>query len=115
MINQAARESRSPEKQTRRTPLKIELALEMLVEADRRGAYVSALDALQEFGDTAWHSTVAGLRSKGIRFAQQPYNHEHRHGGTARFQLYRISPECRDLAREMLADYQLLSGRGEAA
>jgi len=96
-----------------RAPLKVELALSLLIEADRAGRYVCALDALAAFGDSAWHSTVAGLRKKGLSFLQRPYQHQHQHGGTARFLEYRLAPGHRKKAAQLLGQYR--QARGGAA
>lgn len=89
----AARESRRNTK-----PLKIELALDMLIRADQEGRFIMSFDAMREYGDSCLHTTIATLRDKGITFLQQPYKHEHRHGGTAHFQSYRIAPSSRSAA-----------------
>lgn len=114
MANQAARESR-PVAKTRRAPLKIELALKMLIAADRSGRYVMSFDAMREYGDTCLHSTIATLREKGLQFLQQPYPHEHRHGGKVRFQQYRLAPGSRQKAHALLMEYQALTGSRGAA
>lgn len=96
----AARESRSNTQ-----PIKIELALDMLIRAEREGSFVTTLDAFQEYGDTCFHTTVAELRSRDICFDQRPYKHHHRHGGTAHFQSYRIAEQSRAVAIQLLQHY----------
>ena len=66
----AARESRSNTQ-----PLKIELALDMLIRADQDERFIMSFDAMQEYGDSCLHTTIATLREKGITFLQQPYKH----------------------------------------
>lgn len=114
MANQAARERRSVAA-PRRTPLKIELALDMLLQADQEDRYVMSFDAMREYGDTCLHSTIATLREKGLQFLQKPYKHEHRHGGTALFQWYRLAPGSRAKAHALLMEYQSMPGRRGAA
>lgn len=89
-----------------RQPLKIELALELVIEAARAGKYVFAGDAHNAFGDSAWHSTVDRLRGKGLEFLQRPYHHRHRHGGCVLYQEYRLTPESRKKAERLLAEYR---------
>ncbi|HBK37468.1 MAG TPA: hypothetical protein DDZ35_11880 [Halomonas sp.] len=96
----AARESRSNTQ-----PLKIELALDMLIRADQDERFIMSFDAMQEYGDSCLHTTIATLREKGITFLQQPYKHQHRHGGTAHFQSYRISPSSRETAKQLAQHY----------
>lgn len=96
----AARESRSNTK-----PLKIELALDMLIRADQEDRFIMSFDAMREYGDTCLHTTIATLRDKGITFLQQSYRHEHRHGGTAHFQSYRIGPGSRTAASQLAQHY----------
>lgn len=99
----AARESRSNAK-----PLKIELALDLLIRAEREGVFVTTLDAFAEYGDTCFHTTIASLRDRGIHFDQVPYKHQHRHGGTAHFQSYRLSEKSRATALNLLQHYTSL-------
>jgi len=115
MAQQAARESRPEASQKKRPPLKIELCLEMLIQADREGRFVMSFDAMREYGDTCLHSSIATLRAKGIRFLQMDYPHEHRHGGKAHFQQYRLAPDSRQKALALLMEYQLLTSRRGAA
>lgn len=89
-----------------RQPMKVELALELLIKADDAGQFVYALDAARAYGDSAWHSTVAGLRGKGLEFLQRPYHHQHRHGGRARYEEYRLAPSSREKAERLLASYR---------
>lgn len=96
----AARESR---RNTR--PLKIELALDMLIRADQEGRFVISLDALSQFGDTCFHTTVSTLREKGITFLQKTHKHQHRHGGVTHFQSYRISPNSLETAKRLAQHY----------
>lgn len=96
----AARESRSNTK-----PLKIELALDMLIQADQEGRFIMSFDAMREYGDTCLHTTIATLRDKGVTFLQQSYKHKHRHGGTAHFQSYRIAPSSRSKAIRLAQHY----------
>lgn len=111
MTIQAARERRDTTAPTR-TPLKLELALEMLLRADDAQQYIINLDASQAYGDTCWHSTVAALRAKGIDFLQKPHLHHHQHGGEARFEAYRLSPASREKAEQLLLWYRSLPGQG---
>ncbi|MEX2373992.1 MAG: hypothetical protein WD942_00175 [Dehalococcoidia bacterium] len=115
MAQQAARERRPEAGHKKRTPLKIELCLEMLIQADREGRFVMSFDAMREYGDTCLHSSIAALRDKGIRFTQMSYSHEHRHGGKAHFQQYRLAPDSRQKARALLMEYQALTGQKGAA
>ncbi|WP_075882055.1 hypothetical protein [Vreelandella massiliensis] len=101
----AARESRKTAK-----PLKIELALDMLIRADRESRYVMQYDASDEYGETCFHTTISTLRDKGIDFLQLPYKHTHRHGGTAHFQSYRISPKSRAAALNLANHYAAMRG-----
>lgn len=103
----AARESRRNTK-----PLKIELALNMLIRADQEGRFIMSFDAMQEYGDSCLHTTIATLREKGITFLQQPYKHQHRHGGTAHFQSYRLSPTSRVAALNLANHYAAMRGVG---
>lgn len=89
-----------------RPPLKIEMALAMLLEAYREQRYVCALDALRDHGDTCWHSSVAELREKGIEFVQRDHPHVHRHGGRALYQDYRLAAGSVEKAEIMLAIYR---------
>lgn len=99
----AARESRNNSE-----PLKVELALDLLVRADRAGVFVTTLDASAEYGDTCFHTTIASLRDRGFRFDQMPYKHQHRHGGTAHLQSYRLSEKSRATALNLLQHYASL-------
>ncbi|WP_163650716.1 hypothetical protein [Modicisalibacter sp. 'Wilcox'] len=111
MSRVAARERRENDTSAR-IPLKLELALELLLQADDAQRYITTLDALQAYGDTCWHSTVAALRAKGVEFLQERYQHAHRHGGHARFEAYRLSPDSREQAEQLLRWYQALPGQG---
>lgn len=93
-----------------RAPLKLERALDLLIDADRAGLYVFALDALNAFGDSAWHSTVASLRGKGLEFLERPHPHQHQHGGTARFKEYRLAPASREKAHRLRDTYRRARG-----
>lgn len=114
MAQQAARERR-PEAKKKRIPLKIELCLEMLIQADREGRFVMAHDATKAYGDTCLNSSISALRDKGLKFLQLPCPIEHRHGGIARFQQYRLAPDSRQKALALLMEYQLLTSRRGAA
>lgn len=103
----AARESRCNAK-----PLKVELALDMLIRAKQEGRFVTTLDALQEFGDTCFHTTIAKLRERGVTFIQQPYQHTHRHGGTAHFQSYQLSEKSHAAAISLSQHYATMRTGG---
>lgn len=89
-----------------RPPMKIELALALLVEAYHEHRYVCALDALRDHGDTCWHSSIADLREKGLEFVQRDHPHVHRHGGKALYQDYRLAAGSVEKAESMLRLYR---------
>lgn len=93
-----------------RQPLKIQLALALLVDAYRDGRFITTLDALNTYGDTCWHTSVATLRDKGLVFQQRLHRHTHQNGGTARFQAYQLTPESLELAERLLATYRRARG-----
>ena len=100
----AIRENRT---ESARVPLKTEQALALLLNAYQRDRFIIALDALNAFGDTCWHSTVAALRKQGIEFEQRSHEHTHQRGGTVWFQAYRLrDEESAQKAAQLLAFYR---------
>lgn len=93
-----------------RQPLKLEHSLALLVDAYEAGRFVTTLDALTAYGDTCWHTSVADLRERGLRFRQRDHRHTHRHGGAARFQAYQLTPDSVEPARALLANYRTARG-----
>jgi hypothetical protein len=89
-----------------RPPMKLELALTLLLDAHQTSLHVTALDALAAYGDTCWHSTVNALRDKGLEFVQHEYPHINRNGGTSRFQAYRLTPGSVELAETLMMLYR---------
>lgn len=94
-----------------RQPLKMELALSLLIDAYRDGRFITTLDAMNTYGDTCWHTSVAALRDKGLVFKQRLHRHTHQNGGVARFQAYQLEPESLERALALLAFYR--RGRGD--
>lgn len=93
-----------------RQPLKMELALSLLVDAYRADRYITTLDALNTYGDTCWHTSVATLRDKGLTFKQRLHRHTHQSGGVARFQAYKLEAGSLARAEELLATYRRARG-----
>lgn len=89
-----------------RTPLKIEQTLALLIEADRDGRYLTALDALNSHGDSCWHTSVATCRAKGLEFVQRSHPHQSQSGAEVRFQAYRLAEGHREKAERLLAQYR---------
>lgn len=89
-----------------RPPMKIELTLALLTAAYHERRYVCALDALNDHGDTCFHSSIADLREKGLEFIQRDHPHMHRHGGKALYQDYRLASGSIEKAESMLAIYR---------
>ena len=78
-----------------RAPLKIEQSLALLIDAYHADRFITALDALNAYGDCSWHSSVSTLRERGLV------------GGVTRFQSYQLTPESLEKAEALLADYRL--------
>lgn len=93
-----------------RAPLKLELALALLIDAYHADRFITTLDALNTYGDTCWHTTAHTLRDRGVTFCQHTHRHAHQNGGTARFQAYQLAPESLETAERLLAFYR--RGRG---
>ncbi len=73
--------------------LKIESVLESFLITGYKG--MTALDAINIYGDTCLHSSVSDLKNnRGIHFAKEPYTHICRVGSPVRFTRYFLEDEC---------------------
>ena len=90
-----------------RAPLKIEQTLALLIDAYHADRFITALDALNAYGDCSWHSSVSTLRERGLVFEQHTHNHTNQVGGVTRFQSYQLTPESLEKAEALLASYRM--------
>jgi hypothetical protein len=73
-------------------PYKEELCIWLLLRVDSGGVF--QLEASNDYGETALHSSVSALQNRhGIYLARKPNPHTHRHGGQANFTRYWLMDE----------------------
>ena len=77
------------------------------------GKSFNQLEALREFNDTCFNSTISVLANKfGLKFIRTRERHHHRGGGISHFVRYRLSPESQEAAAALLKHYEAASERG---